>query len=110
LREAGRTDNTVGMMQKCNEVYEERLKVNYVCPCSFYGVVQYTILDGRLDDAVQRADQWLSNGDSSSWVAFDPVFMELQDRPEYPDLIARNAEQLERQRQIYLSGKVVAHP
>ena len=64
----------------------------------------------RLDDAVERADQWLSNGDSASWVPNDPIFRQLEDRPEYPDLLARNAEQLERQRQIYLSGKVVAHP
>jgi hypothetical protein len=63
-----------------------------------------------LDDAVQRADQWLSNGDAASWVPNDPIFRQLADRPEYPDLLARNAEQLERQRQIYLSGKVVAHP
>jgi hypothetical protein len=52
----------------------------------------------------------LSNGDSASWVPLDPIFRQLEDRPEYPDLLARNAEQLERQRQIYLSGKVVAHP
>ena len=110
MRDAGRADDTDGMMQRCHEVYEERLKAKYICPCTFYGVVQYTILDGRLDDAVQRADQWLSNGDSASWVPNDPIFRQLEDRPEYPDLLARNAEQLERQRQIYLSGKVVAHP
>ena len=110
MREAGRADDTDSMMQRCHEVYEERLKAKYICPCSFFGVVRYTILDGRLDDAVQRADQWLSNGDSASWVAFDPIFRQLEGRPEYPDLLARNAEQLERQRQIYLSGKVVAHP
>jgi tetratricopeptide (TPR) repeat protein len=110
MRDAGRADDTVGMMQRCQEVYEERLKAKYICPCTFYGVVQYTILDGRLDDAVQRADQWLSNGDAASWVPNDPIFRQLADRPEYPDLLARNAEQLERQRQIYLSGKVVAHP
>ena len=86
------------------------MKVKYICPCTFYGVVQYTILDGRLDDAVQRADQWLSNGDSASWLPFDPAFTILKDRPEYPELLARNAEQLERQRQIYLAGKVVTHP
>jgi len=110
MRQAGRADDTADMMQRCHEVYEERMKAKYICPCSFYGVVQYTILDGRMDDAVQRADQWLSNGDSASWLPFDPVFSELKDRPEYKDLLARNAEQLERQRQIYLSGKVVAHP
>ena len=110
LRQVGRGDDTTGMMERCHEVFEERIKAKYLCPCTFYGVVQYTILDGRLDDAVQRADQWLTNGDSASWVPQDPIFRQLKDRPEYPDLLARNAEQLERQRQIYLSSKVVAHP
>lgn len=110
MRQAGRAEDTDSMMERCHEVYEERLKAKYICPCSFLGVVLYTILDGRLDDAVERADQWLSNGDSASWVPNDPIFRQLEDRPEYPDLLARNAEQLERQRQIYLSGKVVAHP
>ena len=110
MRQAGRADDTVSMMQRCHQVYEERMKVKYICPCSFFGVVQYTILDGRLDDAVQRADQWLGNGDSASWVVSDPILAELKGRPEYGELLARNAEQLERQRQIYLAGKVVTHP
>jgi hypothetical protein len=65
----------------------------------------YTILDGRLDEAAQRADEWLSNGDSMSFLPLSQVFNKLKDRPEYPELLARNEEQLERQRQIYLAGR-----
>ena len=106
---AGRDEDAASMMAKCQESYEERLKAQYLCPCSFYGVVLYTILDGRLDEAVQRADQWLAGGDSMSWLPFDPVFAELKDRPEYAELLARNEEQLARQRQIYAAGRAATN-
>lgn len=105
LREVGRGDETAGMMARCDQVYEERLKANYLCPCTFFGVVQYTIIDDRLDEAVTRADQWLSNGDSMSYLPHNVIFAKLKDRPEYADLLARNEEQLERQRQIYFAGR-----
>ena len=105
LRDVGRDDDTTGMMTKCFQQYEERLKVGYLCPCSFFGLVMYTILDKRIDEAVERTDQWLSNGDSMSYLPQFAIFTQLADRPEYAEFLARNAEQLERQRQIYLSGR-----
>ena len=105
LRDIGRGDETASMMARCDEVFEERLKVNYLCPCSFFGVVLYTIVDGRLDEAVKRTDQWLSNGDSMSYLPYNPIFATLKDRPEYADFLVRNEEQLERQRQIYFAGR-----
>lgn len=105
LRDIGRGDETTGMLANCNKVFEERLKANYLCPCTFFGVVQYTIVDGRLDEAVTRADQWLSNGDSMSFLRHNTIFAKLKDRPEYEDLLARNEEQLERQRKIYFAGR-----
>ncbi|MEJ2256322.1 MAG: hypothetical protein P8X98_04850 [Woeseiaceae bacterium] len=63
-----------------------------------------TILDRRLDEAVERADFWLVNGDSQAGLHVDPVFRVLSERPEYDGLMARNARQVERQREIYLSG------
>jgi TolB-like protein/Flp pilus assembly protein TadD len=105
LRDAGRGDEVAGMMQQCNKQFEERLKVQYLCPCSFFGLVMYTILDDRLDEATQRADEWLTNGDSMSFLPRMPIFRKLADRREYPELLARNEEQLERQRQIYFAGR-----
>jgi len=105
LRDVGRDDEVNGMMTECEQRFEERLKVNYLCPCTFLGVVFYTILDGRTDEAVQRADQWLTNGDSTTFLPYHSIFSKLSDRPEYAELLARNEEQLERQRQIYLSGR-----
>ena len=105
LRDIGRGDETTGMMASCDKVYEERLKANYLCPCTFFGVVQYTIIDDRLDEALTRADQWLSNGDSMSYLPHNAIFAKLKDRPEYAELLARNEKQLERQRQIYFAGR-----
>jgi TolB-like protein len=105
LRDVGRDDETIGMMATCFQQYEEKLKVGYLCPCSFFGLVMYTILDKRFDEAVERTEQWLSNGDSMSYLAQMPIFTQLADRPEYPEFLARNEEQLERQREIYRSGR-----
>lgn len=107
LREADRDDAFESTMMQCHKQFEERLKVNYLCPCTWFGLVLYTITDGRYDEAVQRADQWLTNGGSSSLLAHEPIFKLLSDQPEYEDLLLRNAEQVERQKQIYLSGKEV---
>ena len=104
LRQVGRADDTTNMMSRCQKQVEERFKAQYLCPCTWYTVVQYTILDGRMDEAVQRADQWLTNGDSSFDLHIDSIFSELKDRPEYDDFLARNQAQIERQRDIYLAG------
>jgi tetratricopeptide (TPR) repeat protein len=105
LRQVGRGEETDRMMLSCQKEVEERFKAQYLCPCTWFRVVQYTILDGRKDEAVQRVDQWLSNGDSSFDLHLDTIFTQLEDRPEYAGFLARNAAQLERQREIYLAGK-----
>jgi hypothetical protein len=105
MRMAGRGDETQEMMARCQKRVEERFKAQYLCPCSWRNVVLYTILDGRLDEAVARADQWLSNGDSAFDLHIDPIFKQLKGRPEYDELLARNQSQVERQREIYLAGR-----
>jgi hypothetical protein len=105
LRDVGRDDEVADMMGQCNKKFEERLKVKYLCPCSFFGLVMNAVLDGRNDEAISYADQWLTNGDSMSFLPFIFIFNELDGRPEYEELLARNEEQLERQRQIYFAGR-----
>jgi len=105
LRESGHDDAFESTMAQCHKQFDERLKVNYLCPCTWYGMVLYTILDGRYDEAVQRADQWFTDGGSTSLLEWEPMFSLLSDQPEYEDFLARNAEQIARQQQIYLSGK-----
>jgi hypothetical protein len=95
-------------MADCQQRMEERIKVNYFCPCSYYNLVIYTIVDGRIDEAVERADQWLTNGDSSYSIGVDPIFNRLSGQPEYSDFLARNAAQIERQKNIYYSGKSIS--
>jgi len=105
LRIAGMTEPVPGMMAQCQKQYEERLKARFLCPCSWFNLVAYTILDGRTEEAVQRADEWLNNGDSWPFLDHDPIFVLLEDRPEYPDFLARNQAQIQRQREIYLVGR-----
>jgi len=105
LRESGRSDAFESTMAQCHKQFEERLKVNYLCPCSWFRMVLYTIVDGRYNVAVERTDQWLRDGGSTALLAYEPIFNLLSDHPEYEGLLARNAEQVERQQQIYLSGR-----
>ena len=69
------------------------------------GLILYTIIDGRYEEAAQRADQWFTDGGSSSMLEWEPMFSLLSDHPQYEEFLVRNAEQVARQQQIYLSGK-----
>jgi TolB-like protein/Tfp pilus assembly protein PilF len=105
LRTAGMEKPIESMMARCHKQFEERLKAQFFCPCSYYGLVGYTVLDGRIKEAVARADQWLTNGDSWVFLDQDPIFLQLSDQPEYADFLARNQEQIERQQRIYLATR-----
>lgn len=106
LREAGVTEGEDTMMDVCRKKTEERVKAKYLCPCSWFNLVLFATLDDRTDDAIGRAEEWLNNGDSFSLLRIDPVMKEWSDRPEYADILTRNDEQVERQKQIYLEGVV----
>jgi TolB-like protein/Tfp pilus assembly protein PilF len=105
LRESGREEAFESTMAQCHKQFEERLKVNYLCPCTWYSLILYTIVDGRYEVAAQRADQWFTDGGSNALLEWAPIFSLLSDHPDYEGFLARNAEQVARQQQIYLSGK-----
>ena len=105
LGETGHDAAFQSMMTQCHKQFEERLKVTYLCPCTWYGMILYTIIDGRYEEAAQRADQWFTDGGSTALLEWEPMFRLLSDHPQYEDFLARNAEQMARQQQIYLSGK-----
>ena len=111
LRETDHANAVGPIMSECHKVFEERLKVNYLCPCTFFNVVIYTLADGRIEEGMRRANQWLDNGDSNAALEYFPLIKLLQKEPGYDDLIARNEAQLERQRDIYASGQAaIAEP
>ncbi len=94
-------DSVNSMMNKCDEETEQRVKSGYLCPCSWYLLVAFAILDERYDDAVKRAEEWLDNGDSYHRLDTDTLFSKLRDKPQYADLLKRNEQQLQRQIRIY---------
>jgi len=108
LRETGTNDAAIeSMLAACHKQYEERLKVSYLCPCTFFGVVMFTAVDGRVEEAIERADQWLSSGDASVFLRADlPVFANIAQHPRFNELLDRNEEQLKRQREIYAAGSL----
>lgn len=104
LRAAGYTDEADEIMDVCRKRYEQRLEAKYLCPCESFGLVMFTILDGDLDLAVQRADKWLHDGDSTAFLKINPTFKSLAHRPEYGSLLARNQSEITREQQRYLDG------
>ena len=104
LRISGVDDGVEDMMAECRTRTEERLKAGYLCPCSFFDLVLFATLDGRTDEAAARANQWLDNGDSFAWLAGDEVLKQWSDRPEYEQILDRNAELVARQHRIYRDG------
>ena len=104
MQQAGITDGMDEMMEACRKKTEERLKAQFLCPCSWFSLVLYATVDGRTDDAISRTYEWLENGDSFALLDMDPVIQEWADRPEYADILARNEEQVQRQQALYLAG------
>jgi len=104
MRLIGHEDGVDKMMDQCRQNTEERLKAGYLCPCTFFNLVTFATLDGRTDEAIARANEWLDNGDSFAWLEGDPILWEWSDRPEYQQILLRNAEQVQRQQQLYLDG------
>ena len=104
MKKAGIEEGFSEMMEKCRNSTEERLKAQYLCPCSWFNLVTFAVIDDRTDDAIERTRQWLNNGDSYSLFTLDPVIQEWSDRPEYQELVDRNEEQVKRQQALYLAG------
>ena len=108
LRFANMPDGTETMMAECRERTEGRLAAGYLWPCSWFSLVEFALLEGRYDDAVMRANEWLDKGDSGHTLEVDPFINMLKDRPGYEDLLRRNRDQLARQRRIYLESRKAA--
>jgi TolB-like protein/Tfp pilus assembly protein PilF len=104
MRLTGVSEGQDVMMEECRKVTEERLKAQYLCPCSWFNLVLFATIDGRTEDAIERAREWLSNGDSFALLHTDPILQLWSDRPEYAEILARNAEQVVRQQQLYQAG------
>ena len=104
MKKAGIEEGVGEMMDKCRKTTEERLKAQYLCPCSWFDLVTFATIDGRIDEAVERTREWLNNGDSFSLLYMDPILQEWSDRPEYQEFLARNDEQVKRQQALYLAG------
>lgn len=104
MKQAGLQEGTDEMMAKCRKTTEERLQAKFLCPCSWFNLVLFATIDGRTEYAIQRARQWLDNGDSFSLLHMDAVLQEWSDRPEYQEIIDRNNEQVERQKALYFAG------
>ena len=104
MKKAGIEEGVSEMMDKCRKSTEERLKAQYLCPCSWFNLVTFAAIDGRTEDAIERTREWLNNGDSYSLLSLDPVIQEWSDRPEYQEILDRNDEQVKRQQALYLAG------
>jgi len=104
MKKAGIEEGVDEMMDKCRKTTEERLKAQYLCPCSWFDLVTFATVDGRIDEAVERTREWLNNGDSYSLLYMDPILQEWSDRPEYQEFLDRNDEQVKRQQALYLAG------
>ena len=104
LRATGHDDLVEPMMAQCHKQYEQRLAAGYLCPCTWYSLIDYTILDGRLDLAVERSKKWLGDGDSMALIEIDPTFSLLKSKREYHSLIERNRAEMIREQQLYLAA------
>lgn len=101
LKMVDMNDNIQTMMDECRETTEKRLAAGFLCPCTWYRLVEFAIIDNRYTDAIKRAEEWLDNGDSYPRLDTDPLFIRLQDHEQYESLLERNKAQIQRQIRIY---------
>jgi len=104
LQLAGYTEDADAIMDVCRTRYEQRLEAKYLCPCEWFGLILFTILDGNPDLAVQRTEKWFDDGDSAAFLKSTSAFRRLSDRPEYANLLQRNAAEVAREAQHYLAN------
>jgi len=100
-QKTGKTDGLDSMLASCRRQTIGALEADYLCPCSWGELVQLAILEGRHNDAIKRANEWLDYGGSQAFLETNVFFSMLEDHPQYPTIIKRNKEQIARQRRIY---------
>lgn len=104
LRLAGRDDDAETVMDVCRARYEQRLEAKYLCPCEWYGLIRFTILDGDYELAIERTKKWLDDGDSAAFFASNATIAAFTGHPDFPTLLARNDAEVARERQNYLAN------
>ncbi len=109
LQRAGYAQEAGQVMDVCRKRYEQRLEAEYLCPCEWFGLVMFTVLDNKHELAVQRTEKWLNDGDSSAFLNANTVFRRLANRPEYESLMERNAALVKKKQEHFLE-RTVAGP
>ncbi|MEJ2129780.1 MAG: tetratricopeptide repeat protein [Woeseiaceae bacterium] len=104
LRIAGYDEDAETVMDVCRTRFEQRLEAKYLCPCEWYGLIRYTILDGDYALAIERTKKWLDDGDSAAFFASNSTIHELASHPDFPGLLERNNAEVARERQYYLAN------
>jgi hypothetical protein len=66
----------------------------------------FTVLDNKPELAVQRAEEWLNDGDSTAFLSVNTVFRRLANRPEYESLMERNAALIKKKQERFLERTV----
>ena len=103
FREVGRTESFDSIMKQCRQEYEPGIAAGYVCDCQWLNLVQYTVLNGDFDLAIERLEEWLDKGYSSNLLESNEVLSLLSEYPDYERLMKKNQANVARQREIYLA-------
>lgn len=104
LRDVGYEKEANEILSICRDWFESRLEAGYFCPCTWGNLVQFTLLDGNYELGMQRALQWLDDGDSAAYVKLPNTPIDLlKEHPKYSEFMRRNAEEMARERERYVS-------
>ncbi len=88
-------------IEECRNRTDNQVKYGYLCPCSLYTLVAFAIIDGRPDDAVSRAYEWLAQGDYMPGMENSAILSHLKSHDEYEELLHLNQRNFERQNTLY---------
>ena len=103
FREVGKTESFNSIMTQCQQEYEPGIAAGYLCDCQWLNLVQYTVLTGDFDSAIERLEEWLNKGFSNNLLESNEVLSLLSEYRDYEKLMKKNQENVARQREIYLT-------
>ncbi len=98
---SGSFEGVESMITRCRTEKIGALEAGYLCACTWQDLVKLAIVEGRIEDAVTRTNEWLDYGGSTSYIKNNPFFTKLKEHPEYSKILKRNNEQIARQQAIY---------
>ena len=99
LQQAGRTEEAVPLIEKCQQLYDAEISGDYVSSVLDYLGARLAAMSGDEAGALERLQMAYDHGWREYWTGDDPILKSLAGHEVYEDLLSRINKDLTEQRQ-----------